>query len=167
MPDAIDALEEDANRRQRSGKRQQSTPRNPRKLPTEEELQAREEERQRRRSSEEGQKEPAATSAASGSTPEADAAERNDDQGDEPNADEAPAKKRPRPASQTWYPEEDNEEFLWQVAQEATARREKVPATAVIRLALRRLEDQMTPAKIVQELGGSVQTQGKRGRPRR
>ncbi|MGW2793629.1 hypothetical protein ACWC9H_27370 [Streptomyces sp. NPDC001251] len=83
---------------------------------------------------------------------------------DEPRT---PRPKKARPTSIPFYPESDNEEFLWRVQEAATARREKIPATAVLRLALRRLEQQMTPGDIVRELGGPVQTTGKMGRPRR
>ncbi|MER7049914.1 hypothetical protein [Streptomyces jumonjinensis] len=76
-------------------------------------------------------------------------------------------KKRDRPPSIPFYPDPENEEFLWTVAEAATARREKIPATAVLRLAMRRLSQQMTPSEIVRELSGPVQTGGKMGRPRR
>lgn len=72
-----------------------------------------------------------------------------------------------RPTSIPFYPDPDNENFLWEIAQAAAARREKIPATAVLRLALRRLEQSMTPSEIVRELGGAVQSGGKMGRPRR
>lgn len=75
-------------------------------------------------------------------------------------------KKAARPTSMPFYPDPDNEEFLWAVAEAATSRRVKVPATAVLRLALRRLEQDMTPSEIVRVLSGPVRTEGKMGRPR-
>ncbi|WTD07596.1 hypothetical protein OH717_34075 (plasmid) [Streptomyces albidoflavus] len=72
-----------------------------------------------------------------------------------------------RPKAIPFYPNPEHDEFLWQVQEAATARREKIPATAVLRLALRRLSEQMTPSEIVRALGGPVQTQGKMGRPRK
>ncbi|MGX1976844.1 hypothetical protein [Streptomyces kronopolitis] len=162
----MDELELEAQGRKRRKGREAGTSRNPRsrQSKTEEERQRRaaeakkrEEERQERRRREEDQRsdpEPPPT------TPEPDGREGGEDESDHP-------KKRKRPASTPFYPDPDNEAFLWAIQSEAVKHREKIPATAVIRLALRRLRDQKTPAEIVQELGGPVQTNGKMGRPRR
>ncbi|MFD0409960.1 hypothetical protein [Kitasatospora sp. NPDC127116] len=84
----------------------------------------------------------------------------------EPVPASEPAKST-RPKSIPFYPDADNTDFLWQIAKAAVDRQEKIPATAILRLALRRLQDQMTPERIVRELGGPVVTEGRPGRPRR
>ena len=73
---------------------------------------------------------------------------------------------RRRPKSTPFYPDPDNEDFLWQIAEVAASRQVRIPSTAVLRLALRRLQDQMSPERIVQQLEAPVPTEGKRGRPR-
>ncbi|MER6845802.1 hypothetical protein [Streptomyces platensis] len=164
--DGLDELEREAQDRKRRKGREAGTSRNPRQRPkVEEERQRRaaeakkrEEERQERRRREAEQlsdPEPPPVG------PEPDGQDEGEGESD------APPKRRTRPASTPFYPDPDNEAFLWAIQSEAVKHREKIPATAVIRLALRRLQDQKTPAEIVQELGGPVQTKGKMGRPRR
>ncbi|MGW3201930.1 hypothetical protein ACWDBD_46940 [Streptomyces sp. NPDC001118] len=169
--DGLDELEQQAAQRRR---RNPNPPRNPRPKETAEakaerlrkEQQAREEARRRREEDERRRREEEERECRGADRPsgETDA---------EPPADAEPPEESPtggqrlRPKSIPFYYDESNEEFLWQIAQEAAARREKVPAAAVLRLAMRRLQDQMTPARIVQELGGPSPTTGKRGRPRR
>ncbi|MDX2841024.1 hypothetical protein PV377_18945 [Streptomyces ipomoeae] len=75
--------------------------------------------------------------------------------------------KRPRPKAIPFYPDPGDEDFLWQVTEAGAARQERIPHTAVLRLALRRLAEEMKPSDVVRELGGPVQSTGKRGRPRK
>jgi len=85
-----------------------------------------------------------------------------------PESDPVPEKpKQARPKSIPFYLDPDNDDFLWEIAKAAVVRQEKIPATAVLRLALRRLQDQMSPERIVQELSVPVPTEGKKGRPRK
>lgn len=65
-----------------------------------------------------------------------------------------------------FYPNAEHEEFLWRITEAASARQKRIPSTAVLRLALTRLEQQMTPSEIVQALGNAEQPEGKMGRPR-
>lgn len=170
MADGLDDLEKQAEERRARGRKPGGS-RHPR--PTKEEREARaadarqvrDAERKRR---EEERRQEAEAAAKRQAEADAEAARTRAEQ-DEATPD-VPAdthKKRPRPDSQTWYPDPDNVEFLWAITEAATTQREKVPATAVIRFALRRLQDQMAPGRIVQELSGPVQTEGKLGRPRR
>ncbi|MGW1674616.1 hypothetical protein [Streptomyces sp. NPDC002324] len=165
----MDDLENEAAARRRGdgGRRNAGESRNPRKSASEasetvrrEELARREQERlkreQERRQREEKpeglsvKEEPAPPP--SPSTPETEAA-----------AD----KKQQRPKSMPFYPNPEHETFLWRVTEAGAARQERIPATAVLRLALTRLEQQMTPGEIVQLLGEAVQPAGKMGRPRK
>ncbi|WP_328484835.1 hypothetical protein OHS71_41145 (plasmid) [Streptomyces sp. NBC_00377] len=75
--------------------------------------------------------------------------------------------KRPRPKAIPFYPDPGDEDFLWQVTEAGAARQERIPHTAVLRLALRRLAEEMKPSDVVRELGGPVPSTGKRGRPRK
>lgn len=173
MSNPLDQLEEEANARKRSG-RTPGGSRNPRRKPADEgdakakaaaRLAARQKEAERRAREREAEENPA------GENPVKDDGSTADEPagGQEPPAPPSPEPmaKRQRPKSTPFYPNPEDEEFLWQVQEAATARREKIPATAVLRFALRRLSDQMSPSEIVRALSGPVQTQGKMGRPRR
>lgn len=148
MGNPLDELEEEARKRSKGAGRSPGGSRRPRKAPTAEELAEREAERLRREERRQSEEEQARRDAADVPPPPA-------------------AQKAGRPKSIPFYPNPEDEEFLWVVAEAAIARREKVPATAVLRLALRRLSDQMTPSEVVRALSGPVQTEGKMGRPRR
>lgn len=148
MTNPLDELETQAKNRQRRG-RQPGGSRNPRPRPTEDELRAREEEQRRRRQ----EREQAETTGQADILPEPPVSE--------------PQPKRSRPKSMPFYPNPEDEQLLWSVAEVAAARHERIPATSVLRFALRRLSDQMTAGEIVRALSGPVQTEGKMGRPRR
>ncbi|MGW2724880.1 hypothetical protein [Streptomyces sp. NPDC001492] len=75
-------------------------------------------------------------------------------------------KRETRPKSMPFYPNPEHDAFLWRVTEAASARQKRIPATAVLRLALSRLEQQMTPSEIVQALGSADQPDGRMGRPR-
>ncbi|WP_037859670.1 hypothetical protein [Streptomyces sp. NRRL F-5065] len=163
MSNPLEELEEQADARKRTG-RQPGGSRNPRRKPTggddvktkaAAELAAREKEAERRRAEREAEEKAPADSGPTA---------------DEPDGSQGPPEPEPlskRPKSTPFYPNPEDEDFLWQVHEAATARREKIPTTAVLRFALRRLSDQMTPSEIVRALSGPVQTRGKMGRPRR
>ncbi|MEV0012719.1 hypothetical protein [Streptomyces sp. NPDC047973] len=156
-PDALNALEEEAQSRSSRG-RQPGGSRKPRRQPSAAELAAQREEERLKREAARLQRETGDQSHKGGQV--------------QPSQELAPVpaaspKKQTRPKSIPFYPNPEDEDFLWAVAEAATARREKVPATAVLRLALRRLSDQMTPSEVVRALSGPVQTEGKSGRPRR
>lgn len=162
MANPLDELEKQAEERRKG--RNPGGSRNPRKpAPSPEEIAASREtervQREERRLAEEAE--------AARLAKDADEARRAAEDKESETDDGGKRGKRVRPASTPFYPDPDNEEFLWSVAEAATARREKIPATAVLRLALRRLEQQMTPSEVVRELSGPVQTTGKMGRPRR
>ncbi len=180
MPgDGLDEIEQQAESRRRG--RQAGASRNGRgsrvPVPTKEEREAaeerarqeelvkRESERQARAEKELREREVAEESARR----ERDAADAEEPNPPElPESDSVPDKpKQARPKSIPFYLDQDNEDFLWEIAKEAVERQEKIPATAVLRLALRRLQDQMSPARIVQELSVPVPTEGKKGRPRK
>ncbi|MFF4709598.1 hypothetical protein [Streptomyces sp. NPDC001297] len=76
------------------------------------------------------------------------------------------SQKKKRPTSIPFYPNPEHEAFLWRVTAVASERQKRIPATAVLRLALARLEQQMTPSEIVQMLGEVEQPGGRMGRPR-
>lgn len=154
MADPFAELDQDAQARKR-GSRNPGSSRNPRKLPTPEEVQRQRDEERARREADRRSPEPAPQ-------PEPEPA-----QAPQPDAAPASPGRGRKTRSIPFYPDPDNEDFLWRVAEAATARREKIPAVAVLRFAMRRLEQQMTPSEIVQALGGPVQTKGKMGRPRR
>ncbi|MFD6917940.1 hypothetical protein [Streptomyces virginiae] len=162
MSNPLDQLEEDASARKRRG-RHPGGSRHPRgkqaaddaKAKAAAELKARQEEADRRAREREAEETEAANSG-----PTAEGA-------GEPQDPPAPERLSKRPKSMPFYPNPEDEDFLWQVQEAAIARREKIPATAVLRFALRRLSDQMTPSEIVRALSGPVQTQGKMGRPRK
>lgn len=159
----LDQLEEEASARKRTG-RQPGGSRNPRRKPTgvddtkdkaAAELAAREAEAERRAREREAEEQATADNGPTAEEPG----------GSQKSPDPEPPSKRPK--SMPFYPNPEDEDFLWQVQEAAIARREKIPATAVLRFALRRLSDQMTPSEIVRALSGPVQTRGKMGRPRR
>lgn len=166
MASSLDDLENEAAARRRGdgGRRTAGESRNPRKPASEaarrEELARREKERQqreeaRRRSEATPEVLPAKEETASPPPPS------------KPEITEAVDKKSSRPKSIPFYPNPEHESFLWRVTEAGAARQERIPATAVLRLALTRLEQQMTPGEIVQMLGEPVQPTGKMGRPRR
>lgn len=163
MSNPLEELEEQADARRRTG-RQPGGSRNPRRKSTggddaktkaAAELAAREKEAERRRAERVAEEKAPADSGPTADEP--------DGSPEPPNPE--PLSKRPK--SMPFYPNPEDEDFLWQVQEAAIARREKIPATAVLRFALRRLSDQMTPSEIVRALSGPVQTRGKMGRPRR
>jgi hypothetical protein len=169
MDNSLDALEQEAAARRKKG-RQAGEPRFPRKpsKPQQnddatgraaEELQRRDEERRRRRE---------ADTEAERSQPEPPPELQRGEQGETQDSPEVPSskRKRARPTSMPFYPNPEHEAFLWSVTEAGAARQLRIPATAVLRLALSRLEEQMTPSEIVRELGNSVQPEGKMGRPR-
>ncbi|MEU0670895.1 hypothetical protein ABZ508_34230 [Streptomyces lavendulocolor] len=168
MSNPLEQLEEDASARKRTG-RQPGGSRNPRRKPASEddvkakaaaELAAREKEAERRRAEREAEEKAAARKGPTVDEPE------GSQEPPAPPPDPGPPPSK-RPKSMPFYPNPEDEDFLWQVQEAATARREKIPATAILRFALRRLSDQMTPSEIVRALSGPVQTRGKTGRPRR
>ncbi|MFD8146131.1 hypothetical protein [Streptomyces sp. NPDC059708] len=162
MPDALDQMNQQAEDRKRgTGNRSPGATRNSREA----ERQRRQAEREKA-AQEEAAREKAAREEAEREKAAREEAERESKGSANPQG-AVTAKVRTRPTSMPFYPDSENEEFLWQVREAATARREQIPATAVLRLALRRLEQQMTPSEIVRELGGPVQTTGRMGRPRR
>jgi len=173
MADSLDALEEEAAaRRKRGAGREAGEPRFPRKKSQQDaaarsdELQKRERERERRRQQAQATEKPA---------PDSEPPPASDPQ-PAPRREEAPTQtvteaapktgKRARPTSMPFYPNPEHEAFLWSVTEAAAARQLRIPATAVLRLALSRLQEQMTPSEIVRELGSSVHPEGKMGRPR-
>lgn len=173
MTNGLDDIDKDAEeRRRRTGKRNPGGPRRPRKTREEREAEEkaaqdqREAERQARKAAaEEAARKAAEEEAARRAAEEEAATEESAKEEAAPKA--KPGAKRTRPPSIPFYYDEDNMDFLWRIADAATAMRSKVPNAAVLRLALRRLEQEMTPREIVQELSGPVQTEGKLGRPRR
>ncbi|WP_329151238.1 hypothetical protein OG275_38075 (plasmid) [Streptomyces niveus] len=170
MPaDGLNELEEQAAARRKRGAK---PPRNPRESPEEKatRLERLDQERQKREEARRLRDEAAAEEKRRLDEEAAGGGEKADQGGEDAAAASGGGgrgKARSRPASTPFYPDPDNEEFLWTVAEAATARREKIPATAVLRLALRRLADQMTPSEVVRALSGPVQTEGKIGRPRK
>jgi hypothetical protein len=165
MADGLEELEERANARRRG--RQPGGSRNARNREEEErkrrekELEERERER-KRRAEEERRREDQERQAQ-----EAEAEPEPEPESEPPNWNAGGAAPRRRPPSIPFYYDSDNESFLWEITQEAASRRTKVPVSAVLRLAMRRLQDQMSVERIVQELGGPSPVTGKRGRPRR
>lgn len=169
--DPLEQLEAEADARKRAG-RQPGGSRNPRRRKSSSgdaqtkaaaELAARQAEAERRKREAE-ETEAAAREAEEPAKPEASSPAPEGPARSQGSPDPASGK---RPKAIPFYPNPEHDEFLWQVQEAATVRREKIPATAVLRLALRRLSEQMTPSEIVRALGGPVQTQGKMGRPRK
>ncbi|MFC8670823.1 hypothetical protein [Streptomyces sp. NPDC057199] len=166
-PDGLDDLENQAERRRRGA----APPRNPK--PTRETGQQKaerlERERQQReesrRQEEERREEEDRQAEAEKAAREAEAAAREPKaSGDGKGSGSRP--KVARPKSMPFYPNPEHETFLWSIREAAASRQQAVPATAVLRLALTRLEEQMTPSEIVKALGSAVQPEGKMGRPR-
>jgi hypothetical protein len=174
MADGLEELEERANARRRG--RQPGGSRNARNREEEErkrrekELEERERERKRRAEEErrrEDQERQAQEAEAEDLPPEPEPEPETEPEPESPNWNAGGAAPRRRPPSIPFYYDSDNESFLWEITQEAASRRTKVPVSAVLRLAMRRLQDQMPVERIVQELGGPSPVTGKRGRPRR
>jgi hypothetical protein len=173
MADGLDELEEQASSRRRGrnpgGSRNKRNRAEEERQRREQELAVREQERKRREEErqrreeeerlrrEEEERQERETEVRYQSDPEPELSDRST----------AGAATRRRPPSIPFYYDPDNEEFLWEITEVAAARRTKVPASAVLRLAMRRLQDQMPVERIVQELGGPSPVTGKRGRPRR
>ncbi|MFI9041633.1 hypothetical protein [Streptomyces sp. NPDC053726] len=152
---AADALDTEAAGRRRGRNPGGSRTANRRAKTAQERAAAREEERQERQKAAEKKAE----------EEKAETAGPKDEQ-QEPAQDNRRAKQI-RPKAIPFYPDPSDETFLWQVTQAGAARQERIPHTAVLRLALRRLANEMQPDDIVRELGGPVQSTGKRGRPRK
>ena|SRR5579884_647766 len=172
----LEELEAEAARRRR---REPGAPRNPRTRTTaeerrqeaeerrREELEQRERERREREQREEERLRAEEEAARQAAEAESEPPEREAEASSEAEQDRSSQPQRGRTPSIPFYYDPENEAFLWEIQQEAVSRRVKVPASAVLRLAMRRLQDQMPPARIVQELSGPPETTGKRGRPRR
>lgn len=167
MADSVDELEQEAERRRqrRAGSRNPGTsrfPRNPKPPEGEEgnqdgrepERTARDAEREARRLAKQKAEQVEAATVEPGPVPEAPASVVVEDA------------KRKRPKSIPFYPNPEHDAFLWRVIETASARHMRIPATAVLRLALSRLEEQMTPGDIVRLLGEAEQPKNKMGRPR-
>ena len=161
--DSLDDLENEAGKRRRAGRgRNPGEPRFPRTAKPDdaearrrEEAQRRADEREKRLRAEREQPAP--------SEPVQVPDEPLPPATDENSSTRTKAK---RPKSMPFYPNPEHEAFLWRITEAASARQKRIPATAVLRLALARLEEQMTPSEIVQLLGNAEQTDGKMGRPR-
>lgn len=176
MADSLDELEQEAaERSRRTGRRGRNPgqPRHPRKTGTEDEaakrrqeLEERQRERERRREREADKTDPPPPPPpAPESEPEAASPPEPDTSG-EGSEGRSGGKRAKRPKSMPFYPNPEHEAFLWRVIEAGSARQMRIPATAVLRLALTRLEEQMTPSEIVKAVGDSVQPDGKMGRPR-
>lgn len=166
--DGNDKLDEAAKRRSRGAK----PPRNPRPKETPEDRAARlqreqEQREEARRKREEAEQREEEERRRAEEDEERKAAEARRQAEDEERKAAGASVGKKRPTSIPFYPNPEDEELLWLIQEAATAARVKVPATAVLRYALRRLRDQKSPAEVVQALSGPVQTKGKMGRPRR
>ncbi|WP_158713510.1 hypothetical protein [Streptomyces sp. NRRL F-525] len=165
---AADALDDEAERRRRG--RNPGGSRTAGRRPTPEERAAKREaerlERQQRKDAE-AKAQAAATAAAAAAVGEKTHGRGQMEPPADPPQEERRGGTRPRPKAIPFYPDPPDEDFLWQVTEAGASRQERIPHTAVLRLALRRLAEEMTPSDVVRELGGPVQSTGKRGRPRK
>lgn len=166
MDDSLDELDKEAQQRSGRGRgRTAGESRNPRSRKPQGDDDAarrraeRDREREQRRDREEAEREdpPDTGSEADRQSPPPQ---------DEEVGEQGAGRRRTRPKSIPFYPNPDHAAFLWRVTEAASARQKRIPSTAVLRLALTRLEEQMTPGEIVKILGESVQPEGKMGRPR-
>lgn len=170
MADSLEELEREAAERSRRGTgrgRDAGQSRNPRKTGSDDEaakrrqaLEDRQRERDRRRERDADRPEPPPAPEVEVETPP------EPDTSGEGNEERSGRRRAKRPKSIPFYPNPEHDAFLWRVIEAGSARQMRIPATAVLRLALTRLEEQMTPSEIVRAVGDSVQPDGKMGRPR-